>query len=75
MENNLIMFNSVTLAMRARETLAGNRIFCRLIRTPMHLSNKSCGYSLIIKRDISKALELLTRNGIAYLGTAAVDFL
>ena len=37
MENNLIMFNSVTLAMRAREILGKNNVFSRLIRTPMNL--------------------------------------
>lgn len=73
MENNLIMFNSVTLAMRAREILGKNNIFSRLIRTPMNLKNRSCGYSLFVKSDFSKAIDVLSRNGIAYIGTAAVD--
>ena len=51
MENNLIMFNSVTLAMRARDILGVNNVFSRLIRTPMNLKNRSCGYSLLIKSD------------------------
>lgn len=73
MENNLIMFNSVTLAMRAREILGKNNVFSRLIRTPMYLKNRSCGYSLFVKSDFAKAIEILSRNGIVYIGTAAVD--
>ena len=73
MENNLIMFNSVTLAMRAREILGKNNVFSRLIRTPLNLKNRSCGYSLFVKSDFAKAIEILSRNGIAYIGTAAVD--
>ena len=73
MENNLIMFNSVTLAMRAREILGKNNVFSSLLRTPMNLKNRSCGYSLFVKSDFAKAIEILSRNGIAYIGTAAVD--
>ena len=73
MENNLIMFNSVTLAIRAREILGKNNVFSKLIRTPMNLKNRSCGYSLFVKSDFAKAIEILSRNGIAYIGTAAVD--
>ena len=73
MENNLIMFNSVTLAMRARDILGINNVFSRLIRTPMNLKNRSCGYSILVTSDFEKAVEILSRNGIAYIGTAAVD--
>lgn len=73
MENNLIMFSSVTLAMRGRDALNKNRIFSRLVRTPINLSNKSCGYSLLVTKDFSTALEILGRYGISYIGTAAVD--
>ena len=73
MENNLIMFNSITLAMRAREILGKNNVFSRLIRTPLNLKNRSCGYSLFVKSDFAKAIEILSRNGKANIGTAAVD--
>ena len=73
MENNLIMFNSVTLAMRARDILGKNNVFSRLIRTPLNLKNRSCGYSLFVKIDFARAIEILSRNGITYIGTAAVD--
>ena len=55
------------------EILGKNNVFSRLIRTPMNLKNRSCGYSLFVKSDFAKAIEILSRNGIAYIGTAAVD--
>ena len=73
MENNLIMFYSVTLAIRARDLLAKNKISSRIIRTPVNLRKRSCGYSLYVNNNFGKAVELISRNGIAYIGTAAVD--
>ena len=46
MENNLIIFGSVTLAMKSRNLLLKNNIKSGLVRTPIHLNRKSCGYSL-----------------------------
>lgn len=75
MENNIIMFSSVTLAMRAKDVLSKNRINSKLIRTPVHLRNKSCGYSLIVNKDINIATEIISRNRIPYLGVSAVDII
>ena len=72
MENNLILFNSVTIAMRAREVLKKYNIYSTVVRTPISLNKKSCGYSLFINQDFKRALEVLSGNGIAYTGTAAV---
>lgn len=74
MENNLIMFNSVTLAMRGRDLLKKNGINARMVRTPIHLRNKSCGYSLLVVKDFDRALNIIGSNGISVLGTSAVDF-
>lgn len=73
MESNIIMFPSVTFAMKGRNILMKNKINSNIIRTPMHLRNKSCGYSLYVGRNINDALEILRSNGITILGTAAVD--
>ena len=74
MENNLIMFRSVTLAIRSRDLLRENGIDARMVRTPSTLRKRSCGYSLLVVNEFSKALNILGSNGIAVLGTAAVDF-
>ena len=71
MENNLIIFGSVTLAMKSRNLLLKSG----LVRTPIHLNQKSCGYSLYVPGNFERALEIIRSNGIAVKGTAAVDTL
>lgn len=73
MENNLIIFGSVTLAMKSRNLLLKNNIKSGLIRTPIHLNKKSCGYSLYVPGNFEKALKIIRSNGITVNGTAAVD--
>ena len=73
MENNLIMFGSVTLAMKSRNLLLKNNIKSGLVRTPIHLNKKSCGYSLYVTGNFEKALKIIRSNGITVNGTAAVD--
>lgn len=73
MENNLIMFNSVTSAMKCREVLRKNKISCEVIRTPTHLRRKSCGHSVFIKKDFGRAMEVVKRQNIKFLGVASVD--
>ena len=58
MENNLIIFGSVTLAMKSRNLLLKNNIKSGLVRTPIHLNRKSCGYSLYVPGNFERALEL-----------------
>ena len=72
---NLIMFTSVTPVMRSREILRRHRINAKVVRTPMNLRNKSCGYSLLINNDFDNAVDILGRFQIPFLGTAAVDLL
>lgn len=73
MENNLIMFGSVTLAMKSRNLLLKNNIKSGLVRTPIHLNKKSCGFSLYVPGNFEKALKIIRSNGITVNGTAAVD--
>ena len=73
MENNLIMFGSVTLVMKSRNLLLKNNIKSGLVRTPIHLNKKSCGYSLYVPGNFEKALKIIRSNGITVNGTAAVD--
>lgn len=74
MDNNLIMFSSVTLTMKSRDLLKSHNINARMVRTPIHLRNKSCGYSLLVTRNINEAINILKYNKIQILGIDAVDF-
>lgn len=73
MKNNLIMFSSVTLVMRSRDILSKHRILSKVVRTPAHLRDKSCGYSLLVKNNFDYAVDILGRFQIPILGTAVVD--
>ena len=69
MENNLIIFGSVTLAMKSRNLLLKNNIKSGLVRTPIHLNRK------YVPGNFERALEIIRSSGIAVKGTAAVDTL
>ncbi len=61
--DNLIVFDSMTEALRARDLLRGRGISSRLVRTPAKLRHGSCGYSLAVKGDYARAWEFLRKNG------------
>lgn len=53
MENNLIIFGSVTLAMKSRNLLLKNNIKSGLVRTPIHL-NRNHADTAFMSREILK---------------------
>ena len=59
--------------MKSRNLLLKNNIKSGLVRTPIHLNKKSCGYSLYVPGNFEKALKIIRSNGITVNGTAAVD--
>lgn len=65
----------MTPVMRSKELLKQNGIFSRIVRTPAKLRKKSCGYSLLVGKDIYKALDIIRNGNIKYIGTTAVDYL
>lgn len=73
MNDNLIMFTSVTHTMRSRDILKKYNINSKVVRTPIHIKIRSCGYSLFVPKDLDRALQILRSNGISVLGTAAVE--
>lgn len=75
MENNLILFGSMTAMMRARDLLRKNGIRSATVRTPAAYRRGSCGYSLRVSRDIDRAVGMLKQQRIPVLGVAAVDAL
>ena len=73
MNNNLILFPSMTAVLKAREVLRRRGINSRVIRTPANLRRRSCGYSLLVKRGFDKAVSLIKNENIKTVGIAAVD--
>lgn len=77
MENNLIIFSSVTHAMKSRDLLKRNKIFSKIVRTPVNIkkAKSSCGYSLYVPNNFDKALNIIGSSGISVLGVYAVKLL
>ena len=68
---NLIIFNSMTAAMKAREILRRHGIATRMTKTPGRLRRGTCSYSLRVKPDTERAVEILGKHGLPFAGTAA----
>ena len=73
MNNNLILFPSMTAVLKARDVLRRRGINSRVIRTPANLRRRSCGYSLLVKRGFDEAVSLIKKENIKTVGIAAVD--
>ena len=74
MENKLIMFPTITSAIKARDILNKYNILSFLERTPMNLKVTSCGYSLNVQgENIEKALSVLQKHNVKHLGTSTRD--
>ena len=73
MNNNLILFPSMTAVLKAREVLRRRGINSRVIRTPANLRRRSCGYSLLVMRGFDEAISLIKNENIKTVGIAAVD--
>ncbi len=73
MEKELIMFPSITYAIKARDTLKKYNIMSMVERTPMDLKVTSCGYSLYVPNNIDEAMNILREHNIKFIGKAASD--
>lgn len=73
MEKELIMFPSITYAIKARDTLKKYNIMSMVERTPMNLKVTSCGYSLYVPNNIDEAMKILRKHNIRFLGKAVSD--
>ena len=63
----LITFRSVTFAQRAERALYSRKIPCRMQRTPKYLTERGCGYCLLLRgTDAMQAVELLRREKLPY---------
>ena len=63
----MITFRSVTPAQRAEMLLRRTGVYCKLGRTPRHMEEQGCGYSLKIKcLDLPEALQLFSQGSIQF---------
>lgn len=67
MNEAFITFRSVTFAQRGESVMRRAGIGCSLRRTPKHLEQRGCGYSMGLRlRDLPRAKALLEQEGVPY---------
>ena len=64
----LIMVSSVTYAMKGRQLLSRYGIRSDIVRTPSHIRESSCGYSLYVPKRTDEAQRILEEAGIRVAG-------
>lgn len=62
---SLITMTSITYAMKAKNMLNYNGIYCEVVRTPANVGS-GCGYSIKIKDDPEKIVHMLEHQHIKY---------
>lgn len=72
MDNRLIMFQNITVAVRAKNFLERAGIRGYVQKTPRLNNRTTCGYSVYIESDVEKAIKLLKNNGFVILGVGGV---
>lgn len=65
---NLMIFTSMTTALKARDLLRKHGIGAQVVRTPAKLRKGSCGYSLVVTSNFDKAKELIKESKIPLSG-------
>ena len=73
MGKQLLMFSSITYAMKAKQILSKHNIASEIQRTPKNKNSAGCGYSLFVPNNIDEAERILKDNGIKMLGKADKD--
>ncbi len=73
MEKQLIMFQNITIAVRAKNVLEHSGIHGYVQKTPVYNNKPSCGYSLAVENNAEKAAQLLREKGFVILGIRSVD--
>ena len=62
---NLLSYRSLTYAQRASRILERAGLTGTVTRMPKSISEKGCGYALIVRpRDLDRILSLLKNNGL-----------
>lgn len=68
MSKQLIMVSSITYAMKAKSLLKNYSIYVDIVKTSKYKAQSGCGYSLIVNKNLDKAIEILKKNNIKIVG-------
>lgn len=67
MSRQFIMVSSITYAMKAKSILKNNGIYVDIVKSQKYSNKSRCSYSLVLYRNLQKAVELLKDSGIEIL--------
>lgn len=71
MRKTLITMTSITYAMKAKQLLNSERIYCEVERTPKDVGS-GCGYSIRIKDNAEDIKDILSKHKIPYKETFTI---
>ena len=67
MISGTILFNSITLSIRAQKLLDGQGLKSNIRKISKTGSTKGCSYGLDVQGDLNRALRILDSAGIRYI--------
>ena len=70
---NIIVTGTVTYAIRGRDALRNSGMKAKVERNTSGLGRYGCGYGIIVKGDIDKAVEILNRNNVKIIEVNKID--
>lgn len=70
---NVIVTGTVTYAIRGRDVLRKNGIISSVERNSSGLGRLGCGYGIVVRGDIDKAVDILTQNNIKIIEVNKVN--
>ena len=68
MENQLFLFQNITIAVRAKNVLEKAGIHGYVQKTPKINNKPSCGYGVVVTNNADKANEILIKHRFVILG-------
>ena len=71
MKLTLIILSSLTFAYKAKDLLSAQNIKTHIIKTPSKYGITSCSYSLEIKGNPDKAIDIIKTKGIKIIKIAS----
>ena len=60
----VIVTGTVTYAIRGRDILRKNGIIAAVERNSSGLGRLGCGYGIVVRSDIDRAVDILNKNGV-----------
>lgn len=67
MSRQFIMVSSITYAMKAKSILKNNGIYVDIVKSQKYSNKARCSYSLVLYKDLQKAIDLIRDSGIEIL--------